>query len=180
MMEAQRRLSVELSAGERLLWSGIPRQGFLLRRSDLVAIPFSLMWGGFAFFWEHGVIVHDASLMLRLWGLPFVAIGVYVIAGRFVHDAWRRARTCYGLTEKRVLILFANRTVEVKSVALRTLGDLAIEERCDGSGSITFGSALALGDPGGRRSGSKPPAFDSIDDVRRVYRLIRDRLEALE
>jgi hypothetical protein len=70
-------LSAELGQGERLLWSGKPRGGMRLRAQDAFLIRFSLMWCGFAIFWEVGVSMHSdplfgPGLFLRLWGLPFV------------------------------------------------------------------------------------------------------------
>src|SRR5438046_585524 len=60
----------QLASGERLLWSGRPVEGIVFRPSDAFMIPFSLMWGGFALFWEYSVISTDkAPLFFMLWGL---------------------------------------------------------------------------------------------------------------
>lgn len=42
----------ELLANESLLWTGQPERRVIFHKEDILAIPFSLMWGGFAIFWE--------------------------------------------------------------------------------------------------------------------------------
>jgi hypothetical protein len=68
-------LSIEfdLGRGERLLWSGMPRQGLMLRPTDALFIPFSLFWGGFAVFWESSAIIHHAPPLFVVWGIPFLS-----------------------------------------------------------------------------------------------------------
>lgn len=174
--ELESDLRSELSRDERLLWSGRPRQGLVLRAQDLFMIPFSLMWGGFAFFWEYSALTSPASLFFRLWGIPFVLMGVYMIIGRFFWDSWLRAHTSYGVTDRRILIVTASLRRQVKSLTLRTLPDISLSVRGE-SGTITFGPTGAFnfwssgtGWPG---TGRQPvPAFDLAAEARQVYDLI--------
>src|SRR3954463_10734812 len=97
-------LAQHLDSGERLLWSGQPRSGIRLRPQDAYLIPFSLVWGGFAIFWEFMAVTQSSKAprpvgtVFPLFGLPFVLVGLYMIFGRFFFDARSRERTFYGVT----------------------------------------------------------------------------------
>ena len=140
-------LSAELGAGERLLWSGRPRGGIRLRPQDVVLIPFSLLWGGFAIFWEVMALSTTAKapapfrFLFPLFGLPFVAIGLFMIVGRFLADARARARTIYGVTNQRILIVRGARSQQTRSLELSAIPELSLVEHKDGTGTITFGGA---------------------------------------
>jgi hypothetical protein len=166
----------ELGPDERLLWSGRPGQGIRFRRSDFLLIPFSLMWGGFAIFWEFSALSMGAPIFFALWGIPFVLVGLYMIAGRFVVEAKQRERTAYGLTNQRAVIVSGLLTRRVKSLSLRSLSDIGFEEGANGTGTITFGtpSPFSWRLPGSSWPGMpQAPGFEIISDARTVFDSIR-------
>ena len=174
--EAQQRLTRDLGGDERLLWTGRPRGGVRLVLGDVLMIPFSLMWGGFAIYWEYSAIHMGAPGFFALWGIPFVLVGLYLIFGRFFYDAYRRAHTYYGLTTDRVLIVSEALGRKVRSLYLSGLAEMDLAVRTDGTGTITFGTASALtswmtGWPGAQRNAA--PRFEAIEQARQVYDQIR-------
>ena len=140
-------------------------------------IPFSLFWGGFAIFWEAGAILDGAPWFFALWGIPFVLVGLYLIAGRFFYDARRRSRTFYGLTDERAIIVSGGTSRKITSLNLGTLSDVSLTEKPDGTGTITFGPAnpMAWWTNGMNWPGMPqgPACFELIPDAKDVYDLLR-------
>lgn len=140
-------------------------------------IPFSLMWGGFAIFWEIMAIHTQAPFFFKLWGIPFVLVGIYMIFGRFFVDAKQREKTFYGVTSGRIIIVSGIFTRQVRSLPLKTLSEFNLDERSDGSGTILFGPVFPMAQyasrswPGAGKN--SPPAFEMIERVRETYELIR-------
>jgi len=166
----------ELEEGEALLWSAQPRQGFLLHPSDAFMIPFSLIWGGFSIVWEYQVLTSDAPLFMALIGLPFVVIGLYLIAGRFFYDARLREKTFYGITDRRVIILSGIRNKQSHYLGISEIENLQKFETKDGSGSIVMGfeaittayqSQMPI--PGRMEA---TPQFNNLADVHTPFEII--------
>lgn len=186
--DAQQIVRRELDSGEKLIWAGIPKQGMVFRGSDIFLIPFSLVWGGFAIFWEImalSIPKEDSTAIayvFPLFGIPFVIIGLYIIFGRFIFDAKKRAKPFYGLTDQRVIIVFGSFSKGVKSLNLSTLSDVSLTEKNDLSGTITFGQEYQMAKFWSVNSfpsmeDKNVPKFELIENAKEVYNDLRAQLK---
>ena len=186
-------LQPELSAGESILWSGQPSRKVVFGKQDVFLIPFSLLWGGFAIFWEASVLgllafggksaPNAAPWFMALFGVPFVVIGQYLIWGRFVYAAWKKGKIVYAVTDKRVVVLDRGLGRKVTSAYLQQLPAIQKTLRRDGIGTLTFGLSVPVG--GGRNNmaawdgglSSPVPTFVDVEDAENVYRVVSDARE---
>lgn len=176
-----------LLPGERILWSGQPKRGLALSARDTFLIPFSLLWGGFALFWNISVWTFPDTgdgidWFMRLWGLPFLLVGFYLVVGRFIHDAAIRKRLFYGVTNQRILVLRDRGSSKFTSLDIHRLPRLELSEHRDNTGTISFEADSSLFGVGTRNSFgywtpalSNAPQFFRIDNPRKVYELIRNQ-----
>jgi len=178
----------ELLPGESVLWAGRPRTNVIFHKEDALLLPFSLMWGSFAIFWEMGVTRFWGSktpsahppLFFVIWGIPFVLIGQYLIWGRFFYAAWKKKRTHYAVTNRRVLVVQDAWKRYVASAYIDTLPTLIKESRAGGSGTLRFIPSLGIWS--GRRGWDawdamaigSIPIFMDIEDVDSIYRLVSE------
>jgi hypothetical protein len=177
--DADSEIRNELLTHERLLWTGQPRQGIVLRGFDVFMIPFSILWGGFAIFWMVMAVTMGAPWFFVLFGTPFVLVGLYMIFGRFWVEARMRAHTFYGLTEDRVIIVSGIYRRQAKSLNLDTITDVTLTEYRNGGGLITFGPTLQMfaalqGTSWPGMSQFLPPSFALASDARAVYQRINE------
>jgi hypothetical protein len=135
--DIQMEMQKILQSGEQLLWWGRPARGIKFRTADLFAIPFGLFFLGFSLFWENAATssVKSPSFM-TIWGLPFIAVGLYMSFGRFIFEAWWRSRQTYGLTDRRLIV---KRNQRVSSSSLKSLPDLRLDTNSGGLSTINFG-----------------------------------------
>ncbi len=142
------------------------------------------MWAGFAIFWNATVWMapfgngggDGPGLFFKLWGLPFLIVGLYLIVGRFFHDAYLRKRLVYAITDRRVMTL---RGARFSSLDIARLPRLDLDEHRDGSGTIAFESGPSMFYGGRQGFGWWVPALEGtakffrIQQPRTVYELIQ-------
>lgn len=167
-----------LKPGERILWSGGPDVRAYTLRGAWFLVPFSILWGGFAIFWEVSALSARAPFPFALFGLPFVAIGLYMIFGRFLVAKREAERSVYVLTDRRVIQLVGAFKQTLTEIALRDLPPVSLTEQSGGLGTITFGAlAYPFRMPAGwptMGQYTRPFAFESIADAAHVYSMIQD------
>ena len=140
-LEAQQEINRQLGSTERIRWVGRPKTGLTFQALDIFPTLFGMFWlavivPGFLGAWRS----EDGPPFPILFMVPFLLVGLYLVIGRFVFDAWRRSRTFYGLTEQRVIILSGWFSTSIKSIPIKSLPDLSLKEKSNGSGTIIFGT----------------------------------------
>jgi hypothetical protein len=171
-------VETSLLPGERIVWDGRPLRHRVFRRTDVLLVPLSLLWFGFAVFWERSVLSGGAPLFFALWGVPLMLVGLYVVAGRFVVRVVSSRRTRYTITDRRVLVHGGWSGSRLRTQYLNSLPPPVITEEPDGSGSLAFGGFPGVMDAltSGRWSGwrvwssepSSTPVLWDVPDIRRV------------
>ncbi len=176
--EERQAIETELEPSERVLWAGKPNPKVIFHSGDSFLIPFSLMWGGFAIFWEAGVLKQGWGFG-QLWGIPFVLIGQYLIWGRFIYDNWKKRRIVYVLTDRRAIVIVRPPQSQTISARLAAVGSIEKSLRSDGIGTITIGTPIVSSYRSRRRQnfGSLQldaglPVFVDVDDANQIYRQI--------
>jgi hypothetical protein len=189
---AAMKMHPEMLSGENLHWAGMPSPSVIFHLDDWAMVPFSLLWAGFAIFWEAGVLGYwgngpqkgAVSWFMVMWGIPFIVIGQYMVWGRFFYDAWLKRRTYYAVTNRRVLVLQEGLKRKSNWTYLEAIP--MIEREGATSGTLWFGEKrpiiVARGSKRKSRSMSRfdlgdVPMFADIADVDGVQRLVNELRE---
>lgn len=172
--------------GELIRWTGRPSAKQALLWSMLIWL-FAIPWTAFSLFWEGMVLapfitgapqVPGANWgkvgmgVAVLFGLPFVLIGIGMMAAPFF--IWRRAKAVvYVITDKRLLTVEAySGHAKVKTLWPDRIVSIERTERADGSGTLK----LLLGQ---RRDSegdmvAETEVISAVPDVRRAEQLLTD------
>ena len=183
LLERQKQeiLEAELEAQEKLLWSGQPNPLRATRQTIPVFI-FGVAWTAFtinfihlwwqgsrpsASFWGFSGIGFD------LFMVPFLLIGIGLVLSPY----WaylQSAKTVYGITNKRVIIIAGGKSRQVESYGRTELGTIKRIERADRTGDLIFAQKLYKDGDGDRQT--KDIQFIGISEVREVEILLREAL----
>lgn len=147
--------------GEAPLWCGRPDAGVLFGRSDLFLIPVTVLWASFAVFWNVMVWRTGAPIVFRLFGLPFLIVGAYVLIGRFFVKKRRKQRSEYALTADRAIICDSRGTV--RDIPLTTTSVEQSRSRDGQHITVTFGAAGGGGGWGFGSGGRSMPGNSGMD-----------------
>lgn len=52
-----------------------------------------------------------APAFFKLWGIPFVCVGLYMVFGRFLMKSYLREKTVYVITNRRVFLFCRNQNI---------------------------------------------------------------------
>lgn len=172
----------DLLQGEKILWVGQPDSNIFFSSADIFMIPFSLLWACFAIFWEATVFLTSTPLFFKLFGIPFVLIGLYFVFGRFIYKKMHKEKTYYAVTDKRVITLSNFYSKHIEAAFINSIPTMNKSVNRNGSGSIMFGNpnffASLYGNTGleffGAYYGLYVPTFYDIPEVDRVYNMVNE------
>ena len=156
-----------LDPGEEILWHGSPDGKIRLRARNLVISAFGIFFFGFSIFWTLGA-ANSGDLIFPLFGLPFMAVGFYLVFGTHFFDAHKRRHSYYTLTNKRAFIATNILTKKIKSYAVNAETDLEFQP--GPPASIYFAKEMKSGQNG---SYTVPVGFEYVADGDTLYKLFR-------
>ena len=160
-----------LSPGEYILWQGKPASKRPFTGGDVFLIIFTLFWCGICFRLEYSAI-KAGQIQLILFGLPFVAMGCYLLFGRFIHEHMRRKHTSYIITNKKIISIYKGRT---NMISLNNLPPIQTQIYKNGNSNIRFNMGSYR-----RRGGNTRIVWftlENIPDCAKVEQIIFDNME---
>jgi hypothetical protein len=181
------RFQAHLIKGETIHWTDQPRRDVVFTGTDVFLVPFSLLWGGFAIYWELTSIQAGAPTAFSLFGIPFVIFGLYFILGRFLYKDFKKRHTYYAVTNKRVLVITSLWRNSFQEAKISELPSIKYSERRNGVGTIIFqgksgflsmfGNYTIYQNTGMDFFGPGTLSFFDIDNVQEVYLYIQQQRE---
>ena len=166
-----------LTPDEYVIWDGRPGKEHLLTKQDVFLLPFGIIWNLFCIIWESIVLLAPTDIIAKLWGIPFVCIGLYLTPGRFILKTYKRRKTVYAITNKRVFFIRNN---QIQTLDYHTHLTRKITWHPDGFGNIRFYKPAPEPDEligfytSIQLAGLPSYELENIPDVARVLRILTE------
>lgn len=165
--------AADLLPNEQILWMGQPDRSRIFTGYDVFLIPFSLVWCAFIIPMVLNMLARGEFIAIVC---PHLWVGVYFLAGRFIHDLWRKRHTYYAVTDRRLLTLKTGWGHHLQAMYINRLPDLNKSVGLKGVGSITFGSSQKwwMQRQNNWSFDNGQPGFHQIQDANEIYALINE------
>jgi hypothetical protein len=166
------------TSGERLLWEGAPARGihhpWRLLGWSVFGVPFLAAgltcWAiAFNMLFEGGWMVL-AGLVLAAFGVPFVGVGVMMVAGGWWEAAVAHRKVRYALSTRRAYIARNHLRRNLESYPIERDSRITLTEGKGGYGSVQF-HFLVVQDSEGRST--ETAAFENVEGARGVFDMVR-------
>lgn len=164
--EIESQFNEFLLAGEHILWCG---KGKNRSRARAYPIFFSIFWLGFSIFWT--VLAVSGGGAMGLFGLPFIAIGVFLILQSLGITGVNK----YAITNMRLLSITSKR---FKSEYLDKIVDVRLYQTGKGKADIYFSiDCRGISNENYENSFGDGGSIVGIDNADSVYRLLKEQTD---
>ena len=165
-----------MTRDERIIWKGKPQNPEKMNTEDKMHFFFGLFWLGFSIFWC--VMASLGGGGVWMFGLIFVAIGIYIAFVSPAVNIYKRKHTCYVITNEKIMCREKNK---VKTMDGRSNLKLNIFGNADGkTATVYFGERVHYmrnGKTRVRYSGAFPLLNVPIKEVQAAIDEMRDGFE---
>ncbi len=142
-----RALEIKLLPDETIHWYGKPNAWAILAIGDRFLIPFSLLCGIFAFYWEYTTFNLESQIisggpftyLYPITGIPVILVALYLMIGRFFYKFWLKTRTTYAVSNKRLMVITQGKVRKERFQFLNHIKTILKMTDKNGAGSLTFG-----------------------------------------
>lgn len=173
-------------AGEAIRWVGRPSSARTLRAAAVIWL-FAVPWTAFSLGWEFMALQGWLSgkpspstshtvmgVVFPLFGLPFVLVGLGMMAAPFLAWHWAR-QSVHVIGHRRFATMTVGRRLKVKSYRLDDIVRTERTEKRDGSGTLKVVTGLRRDSDGDKVEDSE--VLYGIADVAKVERLLSRHLD---
>lgn len=171
-----------LLPGEEILWEDTPHLNGKFNSGSVGVSVFGIIWLSFSLFWTIMAFTMTRGetgffgILFPLFGLPFVAIGLFLV---FFAPAKQRAKnqsTYYYVTNKRLIVnIDTQKSPTFNSMFYRDIKGVQIIQNRDNTGNIVFTPTLGITAAYSNTSVSIPSAdncFYRVENANDVHKLI--------